>query len=92
MPRPTTVVAPRVAADVLIDVAAVPDIEGLDVVAEVKGLRPGGPVILWCEELDEHLALGNAFCSAIDELTFRLVNPTGSDITPGEITFRVVQF
>lgn len=92
MPRPNTVVAPRVAADVSIDAAEVPTVAGLDVTATVKGLKPGGPVIVWCEELTADLQIGNAHCSDENELTFRLLNPTGSGINPGALTFRVVQF
>ena len=92
MARPTTVVAPRVAADVTINPGQVDDADVLVVTETVKGLRKGGPVLVWAEALEAGLGISNPHASDKDELTFTLFNVTGTPINPASQVFRVVQF
>jgi len=79
-------------AEVAIDVANITAATSLEVTATVKGARIGFPVIVWATALEANLLLGAAYCSAKDEVKFRIANPTAGDVNPASHSYFFVQF
>jgi hypothetical protein len=57
----------------------------------LPGARPGYRVNLWAESLEANLALGHAYCSALNTIKFRVINPTAGTIVAAAQVLKIVQ-